>query len=136
MTEIQLAENSRLVNEKWFVQTADGLALAGCRCPTCGRTYFPKKRVCAQCFVIDRMEEVALSRQGRLYSFTIIEAGPAGFQVPYAVGYVDLPEGLRVFSPLEGDPEALEIGMELAMSIGPIKKQNGVDVIGYKFRPA
>lgn len=130
-----MGENSRLINEKWFTQTPQGLALAGSRCRSCGRVYFPRKRVCPQCFQIDQMEEVALSRRGRLYTFTVAEAGPPGFPVPYAFGYVDLPEGVRVFSLLEGDPEALEIGMELEMAVGPIREENGMAIIAYKFRP-
>lgn len=135
MADNEWGENSRLINEKWFTQTPQGLALAGSHCRACGRTYFPRKRVCAECFQIDQMENVALSSRGRLYSFTVVEAGPAGFPVPYAVGYVDLPEGVRVFAPLEGDPEAFEIGMELEMAVGPIKEENGVTIIGQKFKP-
>lgn len=135
MPEVQLADNTRLINEKWFTQTPGGLALAGSRCRQCGRVYFPRKRVCTECFQIDQMESVALSSRGRLYSFTVVEAGPAGFKVPYAVGYVDLPEGVRVFAPLEGDLDALEIGMEMEMGVGPIKEENGVTIIGQKFRP-
>ncbi|MDP2727676.1 MAG: Zn-ribbon domain-containing OB-fold protein, partial [Dehalococcoidia bacterium] len=127
--------NSLLINEKWFTQTPQGLALVGSRCRSCGRTYFPRKRVCPQCFQIDQMEDVALSRRGRLYTFTVAEAGPPGFNVPYAFGYVDLPEGVRVFSPLEGDHDALAIGMELEMIMGQIREENGVAVISYKFKP-
>ena len=135
MAENRTGDNTRLINEKWFTQTRGGLALAGSRCGTCGRVYFPRKRVCTQCFQIDQMESVALSSRGRLYSFTVVEAGPAGFATPYAVGYVDLPEGVRVFAPLEGDPEALAIGMELEMTVGPVKEENGVTIIGQRFRP-
>ena len=35
--------------------------------------------------------------------------GPEPF-VPFALGLVELPEGLRVMSPLEGDIDALKIG--------------------------
>lgn len=134
MSESELSDNTRLINEKWFTQTPQGLALAGSRCRTCGRVYFPRKRVCSDCFQIDQMESVALGRLGRLYSFTVVEAGPPGFRVPYAAGYVDLLEGVRIFAPIEGEAEALEIGMELEMTTGPIKEENGVTIVGQKFR--
>ncbi|MCL5026568.1 MAG: Zn-ribbon domain-containing OB-fold protein [Chloroflexi bacterium] len=135
MPETESTENSRIINEKWFTETPQGKALAGSRCRKCGRTYFPRKRVCVQCFEDGRMEDVALSRMGRLYTFTVAEAGPPGFTLPYAFGYVDLPEGVRVFSPLGGDFARLEIGAEMEMAIGPIRQDDGVDVIGYIFKP-
>lgn len=135
MQDIQLGGNSRLINEKWFIQTPEGLSLAGSRCRTCGRSYFPQKRVCPNCFKIDQMDPVALSRRGKLYSFTIVEAAPPGFTAPYAVGYVDLPEGVRIFSPLNGDNDTLRIGMDLELTIGPIKEEDGVTIIGQKFSP-
>jgi uncharacterized OB-fold protein len=82
------------------------------------------------------MDEVTLSRRGRLYTFTIAETGPPGFDVPYAFGYVDLPEGVRVFAPLtDCEYDRLEIGMELELVLGKIRQEDGVEVIGYKFRP-
>jgi len=128
-------ENSRIINEKWFMETPQGKALAGSHCPKCGRVYFPKKRVCVQCFEAGHMEEVALSRRGKLYTYTVAEAGPPGFSVPYAFGYIDLPEGVRVFSPIGGDTSRLEIGAEMEMTMGRIRQDNGIEVIGYVFEP-
>jgi len=128
-------ENSRIINEKWFVETPQGKALAGSRCPKCGRVYFPRKRVCVQCFEAGHMEVVPLSRRGKLYTFTVAEAGPPGFSVPYAFGYIDLPEGVRVFSLIGGDTSRLEIGTEMEMTMGRIRQENGVEVIGHVFEP-
>ncbi|MDO8691521.1 MAG: Zn-ribbon domain-containing OB-fold protein [Dehalococcoidia bacterium] len=135
MPDTELNETSQLVSEKWFIETPHGKALAGSRCPQCGRVYFPRKKVCVQCFQTGQMEDTALSRRGKLYTFTVAEAGPPGFSVPYAFGYVDLPEGIRVFSPLGGDLAALEIGMDVEMSMGRIREENGVDIIGCVFKP-
>lgn len=135
MAENQPAGSSSLINETWFAETPQGTGLAASRCPGCGRTYFPRKRVCPQCFQIDQMQDVVLGRRGKLYTFTVIEAGPPGFSVPYAVGYVDLPGGVRVFSQLEGDPGSFQIGMEMELTIGPIREVNGIEVTGHKFRP-
>ncbi|NIN65009.1 MAG: benzoylsuccinyl-CoA thiolase, partial [Anaerolineae bacterium] len=46
------------------------------------------------------MEEIALSRTGKLYTFTIVRQAPAGFRAPYATALVDLPEGVRIFAQL------------------------------------
>lgn len=136
MPQTELDQNSRIINEKWFAETPQGKALAGSRCRKCGRTYFPRKKVCVQCFETGHMEAATLSRRGKLYTFTVAEAGPPGFSVPYAFGYVDLPEGVRVFTLLGGDPARLEIGLEMEMTMGRIRQEDGVDVIGYVFQPA
>jgi len=60
-----------------------------------------------------------------------------GFDPPYAVGYIDLPEGVRIYSILtEADMKKLEIGMEMELVIEPIQKtSDGEEIIGYKFKP-
>ena len=76
------------------------------------------------------MEEVPLSQRGRIHSFTVIHVGQEGFEVPYAVGYIGLPEGVRLFGPLKGEgasQEGLAIGMEVEM----VPSGRG----GFGFRP-
>jgi uncharacterized OB-fold protein len=85
------------------------------------------------------MEEVPLSRRGRIYSWTVARVAPQGFTAPYFVAYVDLDDGPRIFSLISGvDPETetLENGMEVELVIERIgSDEQGNDVIGYKFRP-
>lgn len=135
MPDTETTETSRIINEKWFMEGPDGKSLAGSRCRKCGRVYFPRKRICVQCFQDGQMEPAALSRRGKIYTFTVAEAGPPGYTLPYAYGYVDLPEGVRVFSLLGGDPARLEIGAEVEMNMGRVRQENGVNVIGYIFSP-
>ena len=40
--------------------------------------------------------------------------GPEPFK-PFCIGLVELPEGLRVMSPIEGDVESMQIGMRLRL---------------------
>lgn len=86
------------------------------------------------------MEELALSRRGVLYAFTTIFVASPGFEPPYAAGFIDLPEGIRVFSTITGiDPQGagLSEGMEMELVTYKIKEDaEGNDIIGYKFRPA
>ena len=44
----------------------------------------------------DEMEQVPLSRRGRLVSFSVSHDPLRGFPIPYAFGYVMLPEGMKV----------------------------------------
>jgi uncharacterized OB-fold protein len=82
------------------------------------------------------MERVPLGRVGTLYSFTIVYVAPRGFTAPYAVGYVDLPEGLRVFAPIIGwhSPADLEMGRSVELVIEKMGEREGADIMGYKYR--
>jgi uncharacterized OB-fold protein len=42
-------------------------------------------------------ETIALSERGTLYSYSIIHPSPKTGAVPFAIGYADFPEGVRVF---------------------------------------
>jgi uncharacterized OB-fold protein len=56
---------------------------------------------------------------------------------PYAIGYVDLPEGVRVFSILEDwDRKSLRVGMDMELTLGKFKEdKEGNEIVTYKFRP-
>lgn len=87
------------------------LHLLGSRCSACGKVFFPQQALCTECFQEGTLKEHPLSTRGKLYSSTIVEReslAPKGFQVPYAYGYVNLPEGVRVLSKIVGwKPETL-----------------------------
>lgn len=78
--------------------------------------------------------------KGKLYSFTTIYQAPERFadQVHYAVGLIDLEEGVRITAQITDIfPEQLEIGMDLEMVIRKIYEdgRKGPILYGYKFRP-
>jgi len=123
------------VREGIFVEDAEGGRLLGNKCKSCGQLFFPKVRFCFYC-LNKSMEEVILSRRGKLYSYTIAHMPSTHFQPPYAVGFVDLPEGVRVFAPLKmtGD-KAFKIGMDMEVVIEELWREDDKQVIGYKFKP-
>ena len=57
--------------------------------------------------------------------------------MPFGVGYVELPEGIRVEGRLTvNDPAQLEIGMELELSIEKfLEDEAGNDVVTFAFAP-
>jgi uncharacterized OB-fold protein len=132
----------RLINDKWFLSDVgdprDQVPI-GSYCKDCGRVYFPPKRVCPNCMHIDRMEKRQLSRRGKLVSFTVSYVGPQGFEPPYAYGWVDLPEGIRLFSLLtdcKPFEERLRLEMPVEMVMDKITEDpDGTEVYGFKFRP-
>lgn len=125
----------RFLKEGLFKEGPNGGTLLANKCKQCGRTYFPKTQNCLKCLNPD-MEEIGLSRKGKLYSYTIGHMPSMHFLPPYAIGYVDLPEGVRVFAPLVvREDKPLKIGMEMELTIERLWEEDGKDIIGYKFMP-
>jgi uncharacterized OB-fold protein len=123
------------VREGTFTEDVAGGALVGNRCQACGQTFFPRAAFCLSCFG-DEVEDVSLGRRGTLYSYTVGYMPSTHFTPPYAVGYVDLPEGLRVFAPLKMvEDRPLRIGMEMAVTIEPLWQEGDREVVGYRFVP-
>jgi len=112
--------------------------LIGSKCKYCGEYFFPKRVICPTCLKDESPDEINLSSKGKLYTYSIARAAPLGFTAPYAIGYVDLPEGLRIFAPLtESDKEKLKLGMDLDLVVDKIREDDtGQAVYGYKFKPA
>ena len=78
----------------------------------------------------DDVEEKLLSPTGVLHSFTVVRRSMPEFKVPYVLALVDFPEGVRVMAQVETeDPDSLEFGEEMAITVGVIKKApDGTDV--------
>ena len=84
--------------------SSEGPTLIGMACGACSARAFPYRDTCLNCGDAAHIERVALTGRGRLYAMTVIHHAAPGFQAPYAVGYVDLDDGVRVFTHLAGEP--------------------------------
>lgn len=111
--------------------------LLGSRCPACGACFFPPVEVCARC-LNGELEQAPLGTRGTLYTFTVVHQSTPAFPAPYVLGYVDLPEGVRVLGQIAGvEPDDVRVGMELALSVEPFAVDDeGRQVLGYRFHPA
>ena len=114
--------------------------LRGSKCRSCGEVLFGKHLGCENCGSED-MEETALSRRGRLYTYTIIEHRPTGDYkgpdpfVPFGEGLVELPEGCRIVAPLTINKD-ISIGMELELVVDKLyDDKDGNEVMAFKFKP-
>ncbi|KQX95847.1 Zn-ribbon domain-containing OB-fold protein [Variovorax sp. Root473] len=96
-------------------------------CKGCGRSTFPPKPVCPHCWSPD-VQWTELSTRGTLYSWTRVHAAPAvfGAEAPYAVGIVDLSDGVRLACRLvetQGQPLRVDQPVEMLVlrySDGPL----------------
>lgn len=116
--------------------------LLGHKCRNCGEIFFPKKDngICTHC-QSRNLEEVRLSSKGNIYNYTIVEQRPPEYykgEVPYAIGFVELPDSVRLRSLFTGcNLDDLKVGMEVEMVIDSLfENEEGDEIITYKFRPA
>lgn len=112
--------------------------LIGSACRACGNVTFPALEFCPACRRFDQQERRVLGTRGTVYTFTVVRQAPPGREVPYLLAYVDLPEGVRLLSQLEGvAPEDVEIGLEVELALAPVAvADDGTELVGYRFRPA
>ncbi len=114
---------------------AEGPYLNGSRCKSCGHVTLEIRKICPSCWATGQMEAAPIGREGTLYTYTIIHQAPAGFAAPIAVGYVDLPEGVRVFAHLDPTPDTLRVAGKVALAIEPLKTaEDGTKLYGPRYR--
>jgi uncharacterized OB-fold protein len=83
------------------------VVLVGSACTACDAVAWPPAARCHACWAAVTPRRLATS--GTLYAFTTVHTAAPGTEVPYVIGYVDLPDGVRVFTPLRGDTSLLQI---------------------------
>ena len=135
-------QQQRPFRQGLFMMNEDGTGrLLANRCQHCQITYFPRREFCVECGESEFLEDVKLSTQGSLYTFSVVHRAPPSFKTPYVIGYVDLEEdGVRVFAPLtDCQPEELKVGTRMELVFGKIAKNPGDHdqrgLLTYKFRP-
>lgn len=114
-----------------------GPRLLASRCERCDSYAFPRRTVCPRC-KLRSMAPTRLGQRGVLYSFTVCHAAPTGWEAPYLQAYVELPEGLRIFSLVSREvparADALRPGMEMELVVEEVHA--GADLMTHKYRPA
>lgn len=132
---------ARFVAEGLVAFDPDGPRLLGGRRKRDGKIVFPMPSGADA----DLFDEVPLSRDGRLWSYTVQRfqpktpyRGPLGGEfTPYAVGYVELPGEVIVESRLIADPSTLRLGLPMRLTVEPVfADEDGADVLTFAFEPA
>jgi uncharacterized OB-fold protein len=126
-----------------FTECNDGPYLSGTRCASCSALYFPEVFSCRNPACLQKkVEPTLLPSHGKLISYTVQRYRPPPlFRVdgwePYAIGLIDLGEGLEVMGMLSGFAlEEIKIGTDVHLVIETLyTDDNGKDVVTYKFAP-
>ncbi|MFE6157305.1 Zn-ribbon domain-containing OB-fold protein [Streptomyces sp. NPDC056486] len=107
------------------VPRSPAAGLQGARCRGCSVAVYPADDACPRCG--GPAEQALLDGAGTLWTWTVqryapksppYQAPPGGFE-PFAVGYVELDEGVRVAAVLDVDDlDDIRIGMALTVTAG------------------
>jgi len=113
--------------------------LSGNMCETCKTNYFPMRKLCPKCRRKGKIVPKQFCGKGKIYSFTEVTSGPAGFEleVPYVLAIVELDEGPRLTAQVVGVGEKdVAIGARVEMIFRKILEDSPEGLIhyGYKFR--
>ena len=113
-------------NGEWFALTTK---------PEGGFTTLGVRDICPECWAEGTMSEVPIGRHGTLYTYTVIHQLPHGYEEPFAVGYVDLADGVRVFAHIENASKSLVIGADLELASMRLRRDDeGVWLSGPVYR--
>jgi uncharacterized OB-fold protein len=111
------------------------IRLVGSECRDCHARVFPPTAVCPGC-MSENMAALTLSPRGTLYSWSVVHAAPRGWRLPFVAGYVDLPEGVRVFAHIVGDAGALRFDMPVEVTTAVLgEDEQGRALEGFAFAP-
>ena len=124
------------------LEDMESATLCGTLCHSCGETTLGENSICPACGLGD-VESKALSRDGVLWTYTMVRHRPPGnYQMPepfkpFALGLVDLPDGLKVLSRVEVDQQDIRIGMPLKFHPFVLRRDEaGVEVVAFDFQAA
>ena len=129
--------------EGWFTMDEAEPRLLGNRCTSCGSVFFPKAQMACRnpsCPGTE-FEEVALSRRGRVWSYTTNHyappppyVGPEPFE-PYTIAAVELAdEKMVVLGQVEGDASALQVGSEVEVVLATLFEDDEHEHVVWKWR--
>jgi uncharacterized OB-fold protein len=115
--------------------------LTGTSCETCKTNYFPSRKLCPKCRRKGKIGEKQFAGTGKVYSFSELSSGPAGFELeaPYILAIIELDEGPRLTAQVVGITEKdVKIGDRVEMVFRKIMEDSAEGLIhyGYKFRLA
>jgi uncharacterized protein len=125
-----------MISPKYFREIPQRYRLEAGKCKKCGQIYFPPRLICPEC-KSNQFETIRLNPEGKLLTYTIIRIASDKFsiQAPYAVGIVELNDGVKLTSQIaDVDFDKIKIGMKLKLVFRKIQDEGaaGLHCYGYK----
>lgn len=114
-----MSEQAPFTIEQFYKNINQGKLLGG-KCKKCGKVHLPPRPICDGCYSKE-FEWTAIPTRGKLLTYTIIHIAPGQFQsmAPYAMGIVQLENGLKIPGMIRDVAlEKVRIGMDLTVDFG------------------
>ncbi len=113
--------------------------LLGTRCETCGKSYFPQRKVCPTCRRKGKLAEAKMPETGKIVSYSQVFVAPSGFEhdTPYFLAVVELDNKATLLTQIvDSKAEAVKEGAKVEMVFRKIYEDSpeGAIAYGYKFR--
>jgi uncharacterized protein len=105
--------------EQFYKFLSQHKLLAG-KCIKCEKLHLPPRPLCDQCYS-QEFRWVSVPVEGKLLTYTVISIAPQQFEAltPYAIGIVELENGLKIPGIIQGlAQEQIVIGMKLTLDFG------------------
>lgn len=112
--------------------------LLGGSCAACDRTHFPHAAHCPWCGGRATTQRL-LAPEGTLWGWTEVTSAPPGYEgpVPYHLGVVELPDGIRVVTRLVvGSPDMLRFGLPMRTTTEVVADDDGTTLVSWAFTPS
>lgn len=123
-------------NVLWKREERQNVRLHGSRCSACGTVQFPMARLCSACRNAKGLDEVALARTGRVFTFTKDYLYDAPVQ-PTIMVVVDLDGGGRFLCQMTDSVDGqVEIGMPVELVLRRMREGGQNHHYYWKCRPA
>jgi len=129
----KMPERPPLCGDAVEVDAQGRATLIGGVCADCGAETFPRAPVCSTC-MSENIEPKKMPRRGTLYAFSTVHVAAKKWKKPMCVGYVDLPNGARVFTHLAGG--GLAIGDTVEVGMGIVGEDENGPIQSFVFRKA
>jgi uncharacterized OB-fold protein len=130
MTVEAMDKPALLCGDAVEVDASGCVHLIGGLCVDCGNRTFPRSTVCCVC-MSEKIVHAPMPRTGSLYAFSTVHVAAKKWNKPMCVGYVDLPNGARVFTHLQGE---LAIGDAVEVALGIVGQDESGPIETFVFR--
>jgi uncharacterized protein len=127
----------KAIKEGLFDWQSDQPGVLVSKCTDCGTLVFPIQTNCPDCCT-NTAVKTKIGNRAKLHAFTgVRNPVPDGkAPIPYTVGIVDFPEGIRMMGVLtEENVNSLQVGMDVEVVMEKSFEEDGENVITYKFKP-
>lgn len=125
-----------MISPKYAREIPQRFRLKAARCTTCGHVNFPPRLICPKCRG-KKFEIVGLKEEGTILTYTIIRVAADKFskQIPFAVGIVELDDGVRLTTQIaDADLEKLQIGQKVRLVFRKIQEEGKAGILCYGYK--